>query len=344
MQSNEVIPAPINVSILAVVFCGSYPVILSCIMSDPTQVLISLIAGVLSFLAIPGRNSKMKLLVSTVLSMLLFFMPEGNVRAFFIGFSQSYSQTVAEIYTSNLSLVSFREMSVSLLGILTTMQSCFVFLLLAFLPWFAPLFSSFFCVFALISLEVAALLLCTPTPPSELLENADVSILYGDVYKNLASLFRNTPFAYFHREYTALVVKYNKKPIGTYARLCTIIEKVNISFISTGVLGLLSTISHSSIYLSIFSCVSMFKWIYANRYPKDYLILSIVCICLVLISMVLYQVKPIFIILMAASLYLVPSSTGYISLDRYTIGISNTVRNSLGVLIYMLLLKEQCGR
>ncbi|KAI5191216.1 hypothetical protein NEMIN01_1424 [Nematocida minor] len=338
---TRTVPAPIKLSIFAVVIASSYPAALSCIISDPWEVLVTLLAGSLSFLAIIGKSTKTKLTVSSAASFLLFFLPSGYFRAFCVGFLLAYSQTVAEIHTSRLSLSPFRDLAISLLGILMTMQACVFFFFLSFIPGFAPIFQSFFFVLALVCLQVALVVLCAPTPPVELINPQDASALYGPVYNKLSRIFKDTPFSCFYDEYSELVSRYSTDKRKTANRVSSIIEKVNISFISTGIVGLLSTISNTSMYLTIFTSVTMFKWIYANKYPKDYIILTVISTLVVLVSIFIYDIQPIFIILMGCSLYLVPSYNTYLCLDSYVIGVSNTIRNTLGTIVYIILEREQ---
>lgn len=337
----RLVPAPILVSIFAVVAACSYPAALSCIMSDPTEVLISLFASTLSFLGIVGKNTKTKIIACSACSISLHFMPSGYIKAFFIGLFLSYSQTVAEIHTSRLSLAPFRDLAISQVNALMTMQTCLFFFLLAFVPVFSSLFSSFLFVAFLVFGEVALVFLCAPTPPVELINKKDSSALYGPVYKKLSAIFRDAPFIWFHHEYMELVDRYGGKKSLTQNRAMSIMEKVNFSFISVGVIGLLSTISYTSVYLTIFTSICMFKWVYACKYPNDYLILTVISIGLVLLFTFIYNVQPIFIILMGCSLYLVPSPAGYLCLDAYVIGISNTIRNMLGIIVYIVLEKEE---
>ncbi|EIJ88303.1 hypothetical protein NEPAR06_1064 [Nematocida parisii] len=334
------VPSSITLSILSVAFATTYPTILSCIMSDPDQVFISLLAGAFSFLTIPGTNSRAKLIGASVLSLPLFFIVDGYLRAFLIGFLQAYGQTVAEIHTAHLSLFSFREAALSQLGILLTMQTCMIFFFLSFLPGFEGVCKSFIFVFCLIMLEVLAVVLLVPEPPSEMIVSNNLNVLYNEVYYALTKLLGNTPFYHFHREYTELVDKYNKPRVPAHLKISTILEKVNISFISTGVGGLLSTTTNN-IYLIIYCSLSMFKWVFSNQHNKEYIILSTVSVGIVLLTMIVYNVKPIFIILIGMSLYLVPSSEGYLQLDKCLIGVSNSIRNALGMFVFMILWREQ---
>lgn len=335
------VPVPITISIFAVAAACSYPAALSCIMSDPTEVLISLLAGAFSFLGIIGNDTKTKIIVSSASSIVLYFMSSGYIKAFCIGLLLSYSQTVAEIHTSRLSLAPFRDLAISRLNILMTMQACLFFFLLAFVPIFKLLFNSFIFVFLLVVVQVVFVLLCAPTSPVELINLKDSSVLYGPVYKKLSRIFRDAPFIWFHHEYIELVDKYSGSKLPTQHRVVSIVEKVNISFISVGVIGLLSTISYTSIYLTVFTSICMFKWLYASKYPNDYIILTVLSIGAVLLLTFIYNVQPIFVILMGCSLYLVPSANGYLCLDAHVIGFSNTVRNILGVIVYTVLEKEE---
>ncbi|KAI5163627.1 hypothetical protein NEAUS03_2355 [Nematocida ausubeli] len=339
-EMDNSVPLPITISILSATFSTAYPTLLSCIMSDPEEVFISLLAGCFAFIAIPGVNSKKKLIISCALSFPLFFIPEGYVRAFLIGIVLSYGQTVAEVHTAHLSLCAFRENALSQLGILLTMQTCLFFFFLSFIPNFEWLCSTFIFVLSLTIVEIAAIVFFVPDPPTEMITSNNLNVLYNEVYYTLTNLFGNTPFHHFHREYTEIVDRYNKKVVPLYLRINAVVEKVNVSFISAGVGGLLST-TNNNIYLVIFSCLSMFKWVFSNQHNKEYIILSMASIALVLLAMLAYNVKPIFIILIGMSLYLVPSSDGYLKLDKYLIGISNSIRNLLGVVIFVILWREQ---
>ncbi|KAI5186440.1 hypothetical protein NEHOM01_1473 [Nematocida homosporus] len=336
------IPLAISIPIMCVVGSQFYVNLLLCEMSDPYEVFIAILVGIFSFTTQLGKRSKNKILGGSLASGLLFFLPGGWLRAACIGFFGSYLQTVGEVYTISLSLKSFRSDAVSLYNLLLTVLSASIFFALAFLP-IKSVMDSFFFVIPVLCMQGVLVWFGVPAPPLEILkEKGNDSVLYDEVYKSLAALFHKAEFADFHQEYAELVDHDSGTRIPPKTRFWAVVEKVNVSFLSTALLGVLSTESSNSAYLVIFASTTMFSWLHANKMPERHVEMCVLMVSTLLLFVVLlYEVRPMFVIIMACSVYLVPSEDGYLSLDSYVIVVANAARSVLGAFLFAFMLRDK---
>ncbi|KAI5171922.1 hypothetical protein NEFER03_1187 [Nematocida sp. LUAm3] len=340
---KQIMPTIMSRSLLLVVFSMFYVTAVLCEMSDPVEVLVSIIIGVFSFLANVGNSSKDKLVMASALSSVIYFLPKGLYRAALAGFLSSYLQATAEIYAVHISLKPFRSDAVSLVNFSSIMQAAVCFFFLAFLPVSSIVNSFAFMVFS-VSIQVFLVLLFVPVPPLEMVrkDRSKDPYIYGEIYQALNALFSGIPFAEFHMEYTEIVDVDTRKPLPLRKIIWAAIEKVNVSFLSIALLGVLSTSNSESAYLVIFSATTMFTWLHAQNSPDTYAELMILTLCMLLLFIVLvYDVSPEFVLIMACSIYLVPTESTFLAMDSRVIAISSSAQHLLATPVYCILLRKR---
>lgn len=337
------IPFAIGASIAYIIFSMTYITALSCQIASPMEILISIFAGAFVFVAQFGGNTKNKILLASLFSGLLYLVPPGMFRAFCIGLICAYAHTAAEIYSVNISVKAFRQQSVSYTNFLTSMQVCLSFFCLSFFP-LEKLLDSFLFVFILVLSQSAAIFFFLPVPPYEIArkDRRNISLIYGTVYRELTKLFKGVPFSSFHAEYSELVEIDGGKKYATSARFWCVLEKLNVSFLSTAILGIISIEPRNTAYLVIFSLSTMFCWFYANSASEEHFEMCVVTLCVLLfLALFLYRMQPIFAVFLACSIYFTPTEEGYLSLDSRAIIFSNTLRYLFAAGVFFILAKER---
>ncbi|OAG32588.1 hypothetical protein NEDG_02170 [Nematocida displodere] len=337
------IPWAIGRSVCCVVMSTAYVNMVLCEISDPTEVLVTILAGSASILALYGPNSRVKLLISSLVSGLLLFIPNGLFRAGCAGAVAGYSQTVSEIYTARLSLKAFRADAVSFLNFVSTMQACVIFFLLAFTS-FGDYAKSFGLAVVTIAVQAFLILYWVPIPPIEIIKRnlQGNSLIYGDVYTMLTDLFKGAPFPSFHSEYSEIVDLSNGKTLPIQSKAWAVAQKVNVSFLTTAILGVLSSDTSNSSYLVLFSCTTMFSWMHAHRSPTQHVEMCTLTVAVMLLFIVLlYEVPPMLVIIMACSVYFVPSEEGFLALTSWAIAIANIFRSLFGAAVFYFLLRNR---
>ncbi|KAI5188396.1 hypothetical protein NECID01_0027 [Nematocida sp. AWRm77] len=334
------IPYPIKKAIIVSVLGSTYVAFLSCYMSDPFQVCLAIASGMFSFAAMLGKRSKTKILVGSLLSSLLYFVSHPIVNAVLVGFLQAYLQTATEIYVSNLALKPFRSSAVELMNILFTMQTCMIFFFLIFATG-TSLVNSLPFMLGVMLLQIGGVFFLIPTPPIEISSTAPDknSMLYGSVYKKLVALYDKAPFSCFHAEYAEIVDVHNGKRPSFRAQAWAVLEKVNVSFITVALEGILSVETrNSSANLVVFTATTMFVWIYARCVPEKQLEMSMLSLGIMLLIMIrIAYVDPVFVLAMAGSIYLVPSEEGFLAQNAGVISYANSLRAVLATIAFYFL-------
>jgi len=334
------LPLPIGKAVLAVVASSTYSSIAGASISEPREAFIFILAGVFSFFAVFGRNSKQKALLATIASGSVWAFPAGPCRAAVSGFFTAYLQTLSEIYVSNLALSAFRPSAVEFVNIATSMQTLLIYFFLLFLS-LGKISGSFALMALLVSGQALAVFFFAPTPPIELVSSASASdsLIYGEVYRKLTGLLDKAPFSHFHEEYSEIVDLRNGKSSSVKTKLWVIAEKINFSFFSVAFFGMLSVDRRGfAAYLVVFTCSTMFSWIYAYRSRKHSLEMCALAIfAVLLILLVAKSATSFWIFAIGCSIYLVPTEETLRSQTPLIIAHSNSQRALLAAATFFVL-------
>lgn len=342
MQSTRTpfgnISSAIARSVAVAVFSAAYANMVLFSLREPSQILVSMLAASFSFFSLVYFQSKKKLVGSTICSAVLFFMPDGYWRAGIAGALSGYTHSVVEIYAARLSLVSLRMEAMCFTAFMTAIQCCIVFFSFTFLALSDLLRMSLF-VFPLLGLEVFLVLRYACVPPSELLEakGKDNGVIYGEVYTALLDIFRGTPFLFFHREYSELVDVSEGEGIRARNRIYAVIQRLNFSFLATAAQAYLLTGPRNTFYLIVLTLLSVFNWVYANQEPERYFQMYMLSVSLCACAMILIgHASPFTIILIACSIYIIPSKSCFSSVDSSVIVCTNVIRQLLASAVFFI--------
>ncbi|KAI5181595.1 hypothetical protein NEOKW01_1771 [Nematocida sp. AWRm80] len=337
--STKSVPFPIRLSLVGAVLSNTYATVLCCEISDELEVFVSILGGVVCFASSLGKSTKKNMIVCSIASIVLSLFPAGVLRAFLVGAVYGYSQAVSEIHACNISLKAFRSETIQMVNFLMVLQVCLIMFLLAFTPLgsIARLFSFGIITVILQSILAYFFILMPPTEIIHSKTDSD-SLIFGEVYNLLSFLFSKSSFQLFHQEYSEIVDKHTGKATTNRQRIFTIIQKLNVSFLSTGLVGILSTGTTNVNYLVVFTAVTMFCWIHANLTPSQHMNMSVLTVLIALILiMIMYRLSPAFVLVMGGSIYLVPDNEGYLALDKSIICTVFIIRSILGAIVYAIL-------
>lgn len=334
-------PFAISTGIASAVLSTTYITALMCQLSDPLEIFASIFAGAFVFTAEIGGSTKNKLLLASGISGVLYFIPSGIFRSICIGLVFGYSHTLAEIYAVHISVRAFRHESVSYVNTLISMQVCLCFFCLSF-PVIDQALSEPVFMVGVTLLQMLTVFFLLPAPPCELVreDKRNSSLIYGEVYKELAWLFKGAPFTSFHEEYSELVEIDGGKTDAFRTRLWAVFEKLSTSFLVTAILGIISISPKNTYKLVVFSVCPVFCWLYANKAHEKRFEMSVAALCILLLLVVLlFNIQPVFAVFLACSIYMTPSVSGYMSLDARVIILSNMMRYLLASGIFFFLAK-----
>lgn len=342
MQSREThfgdISSAIARSVGVAVFSAAYANMVLFSISDPSEILVSMLASAFSLFSLAPFDSKKKLAASTLFSAVLFFIPDGYWRAGIAGAVSGYTNSVVEIYAARLSLVSLRTEAMCFAAFTTALQHCAVFFSFTFLPLPDFLRMPAF-VFPLLGFEVFLVLRHACVPPAELMEKKgkDSGFVYGEVYTALLDIFRGTPFLFFHREYSELVDVSAGEGTRARNRLYSVVQRLNFSFLATAARAYLLVAPRSTFYLVVLTLLSVFNWVYANQEPERYFEMYMLSVSLCASAMILLgHASPFTIILIACSIYIIPGKSCFPYVDSSVIVCTNVLRQVLASALFFL--------